>query len=213
MGKVRGNKPSSPWTKREEVFLRTLHSPIRVQAFLDSIPYSIDPFTRSAREVLRDRRANCFDGALFAAAALQRLGFPPLLVDLSAVEDDDHVLAIFHRRGRIGAVAKSNYASLRYREPIFRSIRELVMSYFEGYFNLARKKTLRAYSVPIDLRQVADWDWIGDRKRLDDLSDRLTFARHYPLLTASMIRRLQQVDERTFRAETLGLDIRGAYKV
>src|SRR5512141_1033501 len=125
-----------------------LPAPEAIQRFLDETPYSSEGRYRCPRSVLRDRRAHCLDGALLAAWALRRLGDPPLIVDLRAVRDDDHVITIFRRRGRIGAIAKSNVVGLRFREPVYRSLRELVMSYFELYYNTDGEKTLRSYSVP-----------------------------------------------------------------
>src|SRR5512142_639518 len=116
--------------------------------------------SRSPRRVLTERKARCVDGALLAAAALRVQGYPPLLVDLEAVADTDHVLAVFRERTGWGAVARSNFSGLRYREPIHRTIRELVLTYFESYFNLRREKTLRAYSRPIDLSRFDTDGWM-----------------------------------------------------
>ena len=98
---------------------------------------------------LREQTAHCLEGAIFAAVALRALGFPPLLLDLEAVQDTDHVLAVFRIDRRWGAIAKSNFTGLRYREPVYRDLRELVMSYFDGYMNLRGERTLRAYSPPV----------------------------------------------------------------
>ena len=143
---------------------RRLATPEKIQRFLDDLPYNKEPHgdtCRSPRRVLRDRTAHCMEGALFGAAALRMLGHPPLLLDLEAVRDDDHVLAIFRARGHWGALAKSNYSGLRYREPVYRTLRELAMSYFEHYYNLRKEKTLRNYSRPVNLRRF-------DSIRLDD---------------------------------------------
>ena len=129
------------FTPAERAVFRRLNSPDKIQRFLDDLAYNKEPggaTCRSPRRVLRDRMAHCMEGALFAAAALRMNGHPPLLLDLEAVRDDDHVLAIFRLRGHWGAAAKSNFAGLRYREPVYRTLRELVMSYFEQYFNLRR---------------------------------------------------------------------------
>ena len=142
----------------EQMAAAGLDSPVAIQAFLDAIPYSAEEVYRSPASVLRDRMGHCFDGALFAAAALRRLGHPPRIVDMIAVRDDDHILAVYKRFGCWGAVAKSNYVGLRFREPIYRSLRELVLSYFELFYNVAGEKTLRAYTVPLDL---SGFDRIG----------------------------------------------------
>ena len=115
------------------------------------MPYHLAGTAWSPRRVLRERTAHCLEGAVFAAAALRVLGFPPLLLDLEAVQDTDHVVAVFRSRAHWGAIAKSNFSGLRYREPVYRSVRELVMSYFDGYINLRGDRTLRAYSRPVDL--------------------------------------------------------------
>ncbi len=111
-----------------------LDSPAAIQAFLDGLPYSADPFYRCPASVLRDGKAHCFDGALFAAAALRRLGFPPAIVDMLPERDDDHILAIYKVDGHWGAIAKSNFVGLRFREAVYASLRELVMSYFEVFW-------------------------------------------------------------------------------
>ncbi|HKP94089.1 MAG TPA: hypothetical protein VJS88_09355, partial [Chthoniobacterales bacterium] len=125
--------------------LRALKSPIGIQRLLDEIPYHLAGTAWSPRTVLRERTAHCLEGALFAAAALRVLGFPPLILDLEADEDTDHVLAVFKLRGHWGAIAKSNFAGCRYREPVYRTLRELALSYFNTYFNLRAERTLRRY--------------------------------------------------------------------
>ena len=158
--------PMAPHTfdAAERAVFRRLATPEKIQRFLDDLAYNKEhdgETCRSPRRVLRDRTAHCMEGALFGAAALRMLGHPPLLLDLEAVRDDDHVLAIFRERGHWGALAKSNYSGLRYREPVYRTLRELAMSYFEHYYNLKREKTLRNYSRPVNLRRF-------DSTSLDD---------------------------------------------
>jgi len=194
--------------------LRRLSSPQKIQRFLDEIRYNTDDITRSPRQVLRLKKAHCFDGALFAAAALERLGDPPLVLYMeSSLEDDDHVLAIFRRRGCWGAVAKSNYATCRWRDPVYRTPRELVMSYFDGYFNLAGTKTLRAFYQPFDLRRIKDLEWRFTDQDLDDLDARLKSGRRYAVISRAQERLLAPADDRLFRAATLGLDPKGAFKI
>jgi len=162
--------PRNGFLPEEWSTLRRLNSPEKVQRFLDcEVAYNKEPdgaTCRSPRRVLRDRVAHCLEGALFGAAALRVHGRPPLLLDLEAVRDDDHVLAVFQDRGLWGAVAKSNYAGLRFREPVYRGLRELVMSYFEQYYNLDAEKTLRNYSRPVNL---ARFDRIGWMTAAEDL--------------------------------------------
>ncbi len=156
------------WTAAELEVLARLPTPEAIQEYLDAIPYNDEITCRSPRRVLRDRKAHCMEGALFAAAALERIGQVPLLVDMRAERDDDHIVALFRRNGRLGALAKSNYTGLRYRSPVYGSLRELVLSYFEDYFNPSGELTLRSYTRPLDLRTSRFGEW---RTREDDLDD------------------------------------------
>jgi hypothetical protein len=197
----------------ELTVLQSLRSPLRIQEFLWDLPYSADEFYRSPRSVLRDRKAHCFDGALFAAAALRRIGFPPLLVDMFPNDrDDDHVIALFKVGRHWGAVAKSNFAGLTYREPIHRNLRELVLSYFEQFYNVAKEKTLRAYTVPVSLKRFDRFNWMGSDEHLDCIADGLDRARNVRLLTPQMVRRLAPVDERSFRAGLMGSNPEGLFQ-
>ncbi|MDE3198386.1 MAG: hypothetical protein KGN84_18700 [Acidobacteriota bacterium] len=195
-------------TRRELRTLRFLKTPERVQRFLDEdIGYNKEPdgeTIRSPRRVLRDRVAHCLEGALLAAAALRVQGFPPLLLDLEAVRDDDHVLAIFRSHNAWGAVAKSNYSGLRFREPVYRTLRELSMSYFEQYFNLAREKTLRGYSRPVNLTRFDGIGWMTSEDDLWAISDHLVAIAHTPLFPDAGKRRFSRVDKRLFSAGLVG---------
>jgi hypothetical protein len=131
-------------------------------------------------------------------------GFEPLLLDLEAVRDDDHVLAIFRVRGAWGAVAKSNYSGLRYREPVYRTLRELAMSYFEHYYNLRREKTLRTYSRPVNLGRFDDLQWMTSQDHLWQIPQYLFSVPHRPVLTPAMERNLSRMDKRTFAAGRYG---------
>jgi hypothetical protein len=191
----------------ERAVFRRLTTPARVQRFLDDLAYNKEPHgptCRSPRAVLRDRTAHCMEGALFGAAALRMMGHPPLLLDFEAVRDDDHVLAIFRVRGHWGALAKSNYSGLRYREPVYRTLRELAMSYFEHYYNLRREKTLRNYSRPVNLRRFDRMGWMTAAKDVWEVPEYLTTIRHTPLLANAAIARLGRVDDRLFAAGLLG---------
>lgn len=203
--------PHSLWTDDEEAVLASLSTPARVQDFLDSIPYTTDHQTRSPRRVLRDRCAHCTEGAIFAAAALRFHGHPPLVVDLRAENDDDHVIAVYRWRRCWGAVAKSNFVGLRYREPIFRNLCELALSYFEEYFNTLGEKTLRAYSRPLDLSVFDHIRWMTTERDLEIIGARLDSVRHYPLLDDEAIRNLRPVDKRMYEAGFLGTDMAGVY--
>src|SRR3954463_8933451 len=134
--------PTWGFTPAELRKLRALKNPHGIQRALDAMPYHLDCTAWSPRLVLREGTAHCLEGALFAAAALRVNGYPPLILDLEAEKDTDHVIAIFRQNGHWGAIGKSNYSGCRYREPVYRTLRELAMSYFEGYFNLRRERSL-----------------------------------------------------------------------
>ena len=198
-------------TAKQLKVLSGLTSPWKIQQFLDSIPYSSEEVYRSPASVLRDNTGHCFDGALFAAAALRRLGYPPLIVYMIAVRDDDHLLAVYQHNGAWGTVAKSNCVGLRYREPIYRSLRELVMSYFDDYFNTEGVKTLRGYTVPIDLSQYDQLNWMTSDQNLETIADGLDKRRKFKLLTEDRIANLAPVDKRSYDAGFLGSDWAGLY--
>jgi hypothetical protein len=192
-------------TDGEAARLRRLTPPWRIQERLDAMDYDVEGAgCRSPRRVLRERRVQCMDGALFAAAALRLQGHRPLLLDLEAVQDVDHVLAVFRVGKGWGAIGRSNYSGLRYREPIHRTLRELALSYFESYFNLRREKTLRRYSVPVDLSRFDRRHWMTAEDDLWDIPEYLVGVRHFPLVTAAEVRRLTTVDARMFKAGLVG---------
>ncbi len=196
------------WTKAEMRAFRALKTPDKIQRFLDvEIAYNkeVDGETiRSPRRVLRDATAHCLEGALFAAAALRVGGFPPLLLDLESVRDDDHVLAIFRQHNRWGAIAKSNYSGLRFREPVYKTLRELAMSYFEHYFNLEREKTLRRFSRPVNLARFDRVGWMTSEEELWVIAEHLVKIPHTALLEKGAERRLSRVDDRLFAAGLVG---------
>src|SRR5262249_50831261 len=199
--------PPDRLTAAERAVFRRLTSPEKIQEYLDALAYDDEPRgprCRSPRLVMRDRTAHCMSGALMGAAALRAIGDPPLLLDFEAVRDDDHVLAIFRRRGHWGAVAKSNYSGLRYREPVYRTLRELAMSYFEHYYNLRREKTLRNYSRPVNLARFDHIGWMTSEEDVWAIPEYLTTIAHIPLLRPSLQVRLGRVDRRLFQAGLVG---------
>ncbi len=199
--------------KAEYKLISTLNTPARIQAFLDGIPYSTEPIYRCPLRVLRERVAHCFDGALFAAAILRRLGHPPLVLEMIPnLRDDVHLLALYKLNGHWGAVAKSNFVGLRFREPVYRNLRELVMSYFEQFFNVEREKTLRSYRPPLHLKAFDRWGWMTRDESLEWIAKRLDRIRRKSLLNRSMISRLSPVDERSYRAGLLGANEAGLFK-
>jgi hypothetical protein len=189
-------------------------SPAKLHPFLDTFPFSAEDRYRCPRSVARDRVAPCFDGAVFAAAWLRRLGHAPRVVDmLPNGRDDDHMLALFQVDGYWGAVAKSNFSGLRWREPIFRTLRELVLSYFEDYFNAAGEKTLRAYTVPLNLARFDKLKWQERDETMDDIAAAFDRIRKVPLLTPAQANRLQPVDPRALEAGLLGSKAEGLFKL
>ncbi len=195
-------------TPGERAVYRRLTTPEKIQRFLDEkVAYNKEPGGPTCygpRLVLRKRVAHCMEGAMFGAAALRMNGFEPLLLDLEAVRDDDHVLAIFRVRGAWGAVAKSNYSGLRFREPVYRSLRELAISYFEHYYNLRGEKTLRNYSRPVNLRRFDRLKWMTSEEHLWPIPQYLFSIPHRPMLTRAMERNLTSMDSRTFGAGRYG---------
>jgi len=201
-------------TGSERRILRGLISPNHIQSFLDRLAYSPEIGYRCPLRVIREGIAHCFDGALFAAAALRRLGHPPLILYLIAnARDDDHLLALYKRDGLWGAVAKSNFVGLRFREAIYRTPRELVMSYFEQYYNLAREKTLRSYTVPLNLGAYDKLNWMVRDEPLEQIAEQLDDIRKFPVLTRRAVGGLSPVDDRSYRAGMLGLNREGLFKL
>jgi hypothetical protein len=194
--------------------LRRLDHPAAIQAYLDSVPYSPEERNRCPLNVVRDGTAHCLDGGLFAAAGLRRLGYAPRLVDLQPDpgRDDDHVLAIYQVSGLYGCLAKSNYPGLRAREPVYRSLRELAMSYFEFFFNLHGEKSLRYYTPPFDLSRLDALGWEWQDAGADAVEARLKTLRRTPLLPEGAAVRLSRVDPLSEKAFTLGVNWDGVYR-
>lgn len=202
------SKPSAleAFTTAELRKLRSLRSPAGIQRFLDNIPYHLAGTAWSPRKVLHEQTAHCLEGAIFAAAALRALGFPPLLMDMEAHRDTDHVVAIFQVGDSWGALAKSNYSGCRYREPVYRSLRELAMSYFEGYFNLARERSLRTFSRPVNLARFDRQHWMTTEKNVWFIADYLCDISHTPMITRAQAKRLVRLDSRSFKAGLVGYE-------
>lgn len=200
------------WSKEEARFLKTLSNPDKIQVYLDSIDYNPGYECRSPRWVMKKRSAHCFEGALFAAAALQFIGYKPLIVDMKAINDDDHVIALFREDGYWGAVAKSNFTSLRFREPVYRSIRELIMSYFDFFFNTDGYKSLRSYSLPFDLTLFESRHWATTDEDLEYIGDKIESLHHFPLVTDKMIKRLSIASNSMLKAGMLGSKPEGLFK-
>ena len=175
-----------------------LDTPQKIQGWLNATPinHELDGETvLSVREVIRQRRAHCIEGAMFAACALWVHGEPPLVMHLDCDESDyPHVIALFRRGGAWGAISKTNGTPLRYRDPIYRTLRELALTYFHEYSNKRGHKTLRSYSVPFDLRRLDLDDWVTSEKSCWKAHDRLVELRHYPLISRGQERLLAKRD-------------------
>ncbi|HEY1800658.1 MAG TPA: hypothetical protein VGG46_06950 [Terriglobales bacterium] len=187
-------------TPKELRKLRSLKNPHGIQKFLDAMPYHLADTGWSPRVVLRENTSHCFEGAMFAAAALRVNGYPALVMDLEAEHDTDHVIAIYRQHGHWGALAKSNYTGCRYREPVYRTLRELALSYFEVYFNLRRERSLRTFSRPVNLARFDHLQWMTTEKPLWFVAEYLFTIRHFNLLRPGMAKRLHRLDDRSFRA-------------
>jgi len=191
-------------TTRERRLLKSLSTPWKIQDFLNSLPYNIEPdgdTCRSPRRVMRDRTAHCFEAALFAAAALRTNGWPPLILDLMAVRDSDHVIAVYKINGCWGAIAQSNFSGIRFREPIYRTLRELALSYFEDYFNLKGEKTLRRYSRPVNLSRFDSMGWMTAEEDVWAIAEYLVDIPHTAMFRS---KRRMYVDKRLFDAGMVG---------
>lgn len=184
--------------KTEQAIFGRLSTPQKIQDFLEKLPVNFEEKGEtcySPRLVLRYRKAHCLEGAVFAAAALQTHGYQPLILDLRATKkDQDHVIAVFRQNGRWGAISKTNHAVLRYREPVYRDIRELVMSYFHEYFLDNGQKTLRSYSDPLDLSRFDNKHWMTAEKEVWYIDHYLDKVRHHPVLRKAMIKNLRRAD-------------------
>ncbi len=201
-------------TAPEREIMAQLTTPHAIQKFVDDFAYSDEEIYRCPLRSLRDRKAHCFDGALFAATALRRIGYPPLILELLPAEgrDDDHLLALFKIDGHWGAISKSNFVGLRFREPVFLTLRELVMSYFEFFYNVDREKTLRGYGAPVRLERIDSFKWMTSDENLEEVVRQMDSARHFTLLTPAMIDGLSPVDERSYQSGLSGANEAGLFR-
>jgi hypothetical protein len=193
-------------TGAEFAVLRRLRTPEKIQRFLHTLGQNFEVHgdtCKPVREVLRTRSAHCIEGAMLAACALWVHGEPPLLLDMRAVRDYDHVVALFRRHGRWGALSKTNGIGLRGRDPVYRSLRELAISYFHEYANRRDHKTLREYSLPYDLRRDDPKIWVSGTKHVWSIADRLDDVRHFPLIERRHLQSVTRRDEFERRAGTL----------
>ncbi len=200
------------WSEKNKTVLSKLNSPFLIQEFLDSIAYNPAPECNSPEKVISKRKAHCFEGALFAAACLRFNGEEPLIVDLRAENDDDHVIAVYRRGNYWGAIAKSNFTTLRYREPVYRSLRELAMSYFDFYFNTNGDKSLRSYTRALNLKMYDPRNWEFTDDDLEFIGDKLNEMHHYELLEQGAKEKLKRVPGYMLQAGMLGSNPDGLFK-
>ncbi len=203
---------TAPWSPEELKILKGLDAPIKIQNYLDKLEYNSVVECRSPRFVIRNRRAHCTEGAIFAAACLEFIGYKPLVIDMKAENDDDHVVAVFKYRGYWGAIAKSNFTTIRFREPVYRTLRELVMSFFDFYFNVQGDKTLRAYSLPHNLNRFTHLNWKTTEKDLDEIGNWLTDVKHIPVITRVQVKNLSIVGDYLLKSSLIGSNPAGLYK-
>lgn len=185
-------------SKADFAVLARLDTPQKIQAFLYGLKQNFEPkgdTCRPVREVLKTRTAHCIEGAMLAACALWMQGERPLLLDMRAVRDYDHVVALFRRHGRWGAISKTNGIGLRWRDPVYRNLRELAMSYFHEYYNKRHQKTLREFSVPYDLRRLEPGLWVSGRKNAWPVAEALDELRHFTLLNGRHLKSVMRRDE------------------
>ena len=210
---TRPNLQTLGFTRQEQALFRRLNTPGKIQSFVSALPHNFEDdgdSCMSVREVLRTNRAHCIEAALLAALALAVHGHEPLIMDLSANEhDDDHVIALFRHNGLWGAISKSNHAVLRYRDPIYRTPRELALSYVHEYTNAKGEKTLRSYSRPISLSRIPLSVWVTG---LDawTVAEATCTARHYTLFPHSTS--LRPLDAVQLRAQEITEHVRSEGK-
>jgi hypothetical protein len=196
----RRNEQSVGLSEASVRVLRRLTTPMRIQQFIDAIAYQYANTAWSPERVMRERKGHCLEGALVAAAALRVNGHPALLMDLEGEEDDDHVVALYREHGLWGGIAKSNFAGLRFRAPVYRTLRELALSYFEHYYNLRGERTLRAWAGPVHLARLDGEHWMTSEKNVWCVPELLIAARHYPVMPEKVARGLPRLDRRSFEA-------------
>jgi hypothetical protein len=184
-----------------------LNSPKKIQDFLNGLEINFEEkgeTVYSPRMVLKCKKAHCMEGAMFAAAALEFYGHKPWVMDLRSVDGDyDHVVCVFKKFGCYGAISKTNHAVLRYREPVYKTLRELALSYFHEYFTDEGKKTLREYSDLCDLRVFDDLEWRTTPKNLFKIPKDLDKIKHFDILNKAQIRNLRTADKIEIKAGKL----------
>ena len=192
------------FNQKELEILRALNTPRKIQDFLGKLKINFEKkgeTCMSPRTVLKKRRAHCIEGALLAAVALRLQGHKPLVVDLTANDrDEDHVITVFKQHGHWGAISKTNHAVLRYREPVYKTIRELVMSYFHEYFDDKGRKNLRSFTKPIDLSRFDPKNWMTSEEDVWYIPEYLADIPHKKILNRGQIATLRKADKTELKA-------------
>lgn len=200
------------WTSSEKKFLKSLSSPYKIQQYLDQLVYNPHSSAASPRYIMMSGDGHCLEGGLLAAAALELQGHPPLMVDLVAHRDDHHVITIYKTKSGWGSISKSNTTLLRGRDPFFKSVRELVMSYFPFYFNTKGQLSLLSYSKPINLNRFNHWHWRTSDENLEEMGMSFSDLTHYEIAGTSTLNRLPKVKDQLVEACFLGADQNGLYR-
>jgi hypothetical protein len=200
------------WTPDERRFLRSLNSPEKIQGYVNELIYNPTDHASSPRWVMITQEAHCFEGGLLAAAALEMHGYKPLMVDLIAEDDDHHVLTVFKTQTGWGSIAKSNTTLLGGRHPFYKNVHELVMSYFDFYFNTKRKHSLYGYSEPINLNGFNQWNWRTSDDDLMEMGMSFNDITHYELISIKKLKALPPVPKKLLDACLIGSDPSGIYQ-
>lgn len=196
----------------EKHFLRSLNSADKIQAHINGLIYNPTDHASSPRWVMITGEGHCFEGGLLAAAALELQGYKPLMIDLIAEDDDHHVLTVYKTSTGWGSISKSNTTLLGGRRPYYRSVRELVMSYFDFYFNMKGQLSLYGYSSPINLNDYNKWEWRTTDNDLMEMGQSFCDRSHFEIISPHKIKKLKSVDQRIQDACFLGADPNGLYK-
>lgn len=183
------------YSSQEIKLFKKLNSPAKIQDYLNTLKHNKKDTWRSPRNVIKHKEAYCIEGAVLAAAILEFHGHKPLIMDIRGVDPDvDHVIAPFKLNGYWGAISKTNYAVLRYREPVYKTLRELVMSFFHEYFLDSGKKTLRDYSVPLNLDKFKKQNWQTSEKSLENIAEHIDTVKHISIINKKQIKNLRKAD-------------------
>ena len=213
MRKVKKKRDKELWSPLLVKVFKNFKTPNDIQLYLNKLKYNSVCEFSSPEQVIKNKKANCTEGAFLGAAALRFLGFKPLVTYiLASPNDDDHFLAVFKRNDCWGAVSKSNYSVLRYREPVYKNLRELVMSYFDAYFNSIGQKTMRAYTVQVNLERFDKYNWMTTKKDVSFIGDYFDTVKQYEVLDKRIIRSLSPVDEELLEGALMHSDRSGLFK-